>query len=131
MSRPRREGEPSDERLVHSAEDFRQGARDLAHAALGMALDGIPAPVIYAAMWDLSSGLHGLRESLGLISAGLMRSLETYDVTDDKNDPLGTVHEFAVLTDTAREHLAEAAMALEAAHTAINSQGHNGRKETG
>lgn len=85
----------------------------------------IPAPTAYKILGELKGVGHLMPQALQQLGDGLTRSLEEFDVYDNKSDPAESVA-------LAREHLAVAAAAaaalgsaLEEAQTAINSQGYS------
>lgn len=85
----------------------------------------IPAPTLYRILGELKGVGHLLPQALQQLGSGLTKSLDEFDIYDNKRDPADSVA-------LAREHLAVAAAAaaalgsaLEEAQTAINSQGIN------
>lgn len=87
--------------------------------------EGIPAPVVYRALGNLAGLAHMLPQLVEQLANGLARSLDHFDVYDNKQEP-------ALSVQAAGEHLANAgvhamrlAEALSAAQVDINSQGYN------
>lgn len=114
------ENEPGWAELVYEA------IRALNHITSSRATyeEGIPAPVAYRALGDLAQAASILPQLTEQLGEGLVRSLEHFDVYDDKREP-------ALSVQVAAEHLATAAVealrlaaSLSAAQTALNSQGY-------
>lgn len=111
------------------------GWADLAYEAIrgmnhitggGAAYDqGIPAPVVYRVLGNLSGMAHMLPQLMEQLANGLTRSLDHFDVYDNKQEPSLSVQAAAELLANAGVHAMRMADALAAAQVAINSQGYN------
>lgn len=109
-----------------------EGWADLAHEAvramnhLTIFVDeGIPAPVVYSVLGNVA-GLAGMLPQLCTqLANGLAKSLDHFDVYDTKQEPAITAQEAGELLGTAAALAAQLADALNAAQSAVNSQGYN------
>lgn len=107
-------------KVVQHAGDAYEALRAIAHIA-----SDYPAPLAYSMLGNLKNVGYALDTVLGKIAYGLEASLERYDVYDSEGkDPAHSVA-------TANQHLKRAAelaqqlaQELEAAQTAINTQGY-------
>lgn len=107
--------------VVQHADDAYEALRAIAHTA-----SDYPAPLAYNMLGNLKNVGYALDSVLGKIGYGLEASLERYDVYDaEGKNPAQSV-------TTANQHLKRAAelsqqlaQELEAAQTAINTQGYH------
>ncbi len=114
----------SDEDLVQHADDAYEAIRTLNHGTYRT----LPAPLVYDLLGNLNNLGYGLAQVLGQMSTGLTRSLTDYDVYDRNRDPGVSVALANDAMRTAARLAHDIGALLAAAQTAINLQGHNGRK---
>lgn len=110
------------ETAVQHAHDAYEALRALNHATLAAT---IPAPDAYDLLGSLQQAGAALDQLARQIGAGLVRSLDTYDVYDNTRDPAASV---AIATDAlllAGKHASRAGQALAAAQAAISQQGYH------
>jgi hypothetical protein len=86
---------------------------------------GIPAPVVYTVLGNLSGMANMLPQLMEQLANGLVRSLDNFAVYDNKQEPSLSAQEAAELLASAGVHAMRMADALSAAQVAINSQGYN------
>jgi hypothetical protein len=85
----------------------------------------IPAPVLYDVLGNLKGVGHLLPQALGQLAAGLVASLDAFDVYDHNGEPSESVAEAREAMLAAAEHAKQLGDHLEHAQSAINSQGYN------
>ncbi len=105
-----------------------EAIRSLNHASRDRDL---PAPVAYGVLAGMAEIGFRLDQLAGQIGAGLLRSLDLYDVYDTNRDPKVS-HAMAeqALISGAR-HVYRAAERFAEAQNAISGQGHNGQLNKG
>lgn len=96
----------------------------------------IPAPEVYSILGNLKLAAgYSLQQALGQIATGLSNSPRDYDVYDNNRPPEESIDTAVGYLKAAQEHAGKIARLLEAAQTAINSQGYRevtlGRDEHG
>lgn len=89
----------------------------------------IPAPVVYDVLGNLKGIGHMLPQALTQLGDGLLRSLDEFDVYDNKGDARTNATNAVQLLMAAAEHAEALGAALEAAQGAINSQGYRAGDE--
>lgn len=107
------------------SDELYDGIRELSVAVLGRS---VPAPELYPILGNLKfAGGYFLAELLGRLADGIEWSVDEYDVYEvDKSSPYANAALAASLMQGAAAHAAKVAQYLEAAHSAIAGQGHNG-----
>lgn len=119
-----------DERTGESVD----GWADIAHEAVramnhitssGGGGEGIPAPVAYTVLGNLSGMAEMLPQLFRQLANGLQTSLDNFDVYDHKQDPQVSAIEAGTHLENAVAHAQRLADELSAAQVAINSQGYN------
>lgn len=84
----------------------------------------VPAPLVYDVLGNLKGVGHMLPQACRQLGDGLARSLETFEVYDER-DPAESVAIAREYLSQAGEKAAELAALLEAAQTAIAGQGYH------
>lgn len=108
--------------MTQQADDAFEAIRALNHATITGG--PIPAPLAYLLLGNLHQLGFGLDQLVRQLAAGLVRSLDAFDVYDDNRDPSASV---AMATDAlllAGKHAARLGECLAAAQLAINLQGY-------
>ena len=112
-----------------AANDAREAVRLVAHLTLGA--PALPAPEVYFALADLERLGHGLAQALRQLGVSLQRSLDAYDVTQDKGtDPADAVDRCVFELLQAVADATDLGQRLGRGHAAIAGQGHLGRIPT-
>lgn len=107
--------------------ELYDGMHDLSVAVLGRS---VPAPELYGILGNLKfAGGYYLAELLGRLADGIEKSIDEYDVYEvGGGNPASRAALAASLMEGAATHAAKIGEYLEAAHSAIAGQGHNGRR---
>lgn len=114
-----REDQPGWADVAHEA------IRAMNHITNSTGGQGIPAPVVYSVLGNLSGVAGMLPQLVDQLASGLGESLDAFNVYDNKRDPADSVAEAVEALAEAGVHAQRAAAALSRAQVAINSQGYN------
>lgn len=108
-------------RIVQQAEVAYEAIRAINHMS-----GAVPAPVAYDVLGNLkTAGGYGMQQALKQLAAQLTLSLEKYDVYDaEGKNPAESVATATVALEQAASHAQQIGLLLEAAQTAINTQGY-------
>ncbi|TDO35885.1 hypothetical protein EV643_121160 [Kribbella sp. VKM Ac-2527] len=112
--------------MARAGDAAYEAIRSLNHETISRT---VPAPVAYDVLGSLQQVGFALDQLTRQLGAGLVRSLTTYDVYDDKGDPAASV---ALAVDAlllAGQHARRVGECLATAQSAISGQGHTGVKE--
>jgi hypothetical protein len=90
----------------------------------------IPAPIVYDVLGNLKGIGHMLPQALRQLSAGRAASLGEFDVYDRNGDPAESIAKARAAMTAAAEHAEQLGALLEAAQSAVNSQGYNAAART-
>ncbi|WP_433010323.1 hypothetical protein [Kribbella sp. CA-294648] len=112
--------------LVAAADAATEAIRSLNHQTLSRTL---PAPLAYEVLGSLQHAGFGLEQLTRQLGAGLVRSLTTHEVFDDRGDPAASVTEAVDALLLAGQHARRVGECLSAAQAAVSGQGHTGLKE--
>ncbi|ADB33554.1 hypothetical protein Kfla_4527 [Kribbella flavida DSM 17836] len=112
------------EELTKLAGDVHECVQALMHGTFRTT----PAPLVYALTGNLKVASWGLAQLSEQLGSGLRRSLTEYEVYDNNREPGQSVDQAGAELQRAADLARQLAAAFEKAQTAINQQGHNGKK---
>jgi hypothetical protein len=112
--------------MVRAGDAAYEAVRSLNHETISRP---VPAPVAYDVLGSLQQVGFALDQLTRQLGAGLVRSLTTHNVYDDKGDPAASV---ALAVDAlllAGQHARRVGQCLANAQSEISGQGHSGVRE--
>lgn len=114
------------ERVEGWGDVAREALRGLCHITISPGAQGIPAPVAYDVLGNLSAAASMIEQLAGQLDRGLRASLdaEGIEVYDRERDPRESVAAASGWFDQARSLAVDLSSALGAAQIAINEQGY-------
>lgn len=102
-----------------------EAIRAMNHITSSPGEEGIPAPVVYTVLGNMTGATQMLPQLFRQLADGLERSLDHFDVYDHNGDPRLSALAAGTHLQNAVTHAQRMAEELSSAQTAINSQGYN------